>query len=288
MLLALSISALVGAQADLSPLFELDPSRLRAAYAAGRSAASKKTKIEALVRPWCQDVGRVRSPKGLSFTAPYVALVLPVVSSMVDGFNAQREYRDDKQHEKLLAELQSNPPQPKDRRIRLIADLYAWPGISDWNHSINRSASQADVKDVKFVLLIDGLKPVHPVVRPTALSEAVMDGSVSIPEYHTIHGASTTTSRAVATGSDGSSATATGTSNTSSTVTYVTHAIQGFSAYQATYSLEFPLYDESGVPLVSRSTKKLVLKVIRPDGEHTGVFDLEKYNKLYWSLVGVK
>lgn len=258
------------------PAFQINPDAMQKAYDAGREAAKKKVKPWTYARPWSKDIGKVRSPPGQSWTAPYAILMTPTVFAGGMGLEDGRLYEDDTKFKGIIKSAKENPPQPKDRRIRLIVMLYAWPGISDWDGSLNRSAKEADVRDVKFVLLIDGEKPLHPLVKPSPTATETSDGTVAIPEAHTIYGSSTSGATGTYSGTGGFG-TAAGTGWATSTVTYYTSRIENYSTYFASYALEFPMYDDSGKCLVPPSTKTLVLKVIRPDGEHTGVFKLDDF-----------
>lgn len=262
--------------ADLHPAFELDPEIMVKEYRAGREYAKKKGKIDRLAREFSLDIGRTRSPDGWSFTAPYATLLTPYAVAKLRGFEDQRSYDDEKPFLDEMAELKERPIPPADRRLRLGVALYAWPGVNTFNNAINRRADPDDVRRVKFVLLIDGDKALKPVVEPDKISESDLSGGVTIPEYNTVYGQSRTDSTATATGTGGS-ATVIGRSKSSSTVTYVTHRVDEFSAYEASYLLEFPLFDENGKPYITKNTKKITIKAIRENGEHSGTFDLGRY-----------
>lgn len=248
---------------------------MKAAYERGRAEAKANVRIEKLLRKWTKDVGKVRSPDRQSWTAPFAIFQTPAEGAELQGFNDQREYRDSwDQIKKTYAAFRANNVA---RKIYFFVRLLAWPGIENWYGSINRAANAADVRDVKFVLLVDGETPIHPLIRPTPTADVVMNGTVAIPEYHTIYGDSSTNSTATATGSDGSSATAVGVSRTSSTVSYTTTSVQGYEVYMADYVLEFPMCDPQGKPYVTPKSKNLSLKIIRWNGEHSGEFRLSDY-----------
>ena len=259
---------------ELHPIFVLDKDAMLKSYDQGRKLAKDKVSQQALVRPWSKDVGKVRSPSGQSWTAPFAMFIPPVGAMRFMGYSHGREYVD---RESGLADFErdmASPVKPEDRRIRFRAVLFSWPGISDLNHQINRHANEADVKDIKFVVLVDNERPIHPAVRPTLQGEAKFTGTERIPERHTIYGSSEGTATASSSGG-----TATVKSNTTSTVTYTTFTVEAFNVYQAVYDLEFPLYKPDGSPYVSKDTKELVLKVIRPSGEHSATFKLNDYLK---------
>lgn len=279
-LLALSL-LLVGDPSDqtaLHPVLRLDNGVIWKSYQEGRAEAKKKTKFQNLERRFARDVGRVRSPTGQSWTSPYAVFLPPHAVGLFVGYNEQREYVTPERFEKEMIELETNPPAAADRRIRFFANLYAWPGVSEWDSSINRAANPRDVREVRFVLIVDGDedRPVHPLVRPSPSGEATLDGSVTIPEVHTVQGSSTTTSSARASGSGGW-VSAYGTSTTTSTVTYVSHRVMGYEAFNAQYVLEFPLYDKTGRPHVTPASKRLTLKIVRWNGEHSADFNLKDY-----------
>lgn len=273
----LAVCGLWTADQDIHPVLKLDNGVIWKAYQEGREAAKKKVAFQTIERKFAKDVGKVRAPQR-GWTAPYAVFLPPHAVGLLVGFNDQRQYISVEQFEKQMIELATNPPKDEDRRIRFFANLYAWPGMSEWDGSINRAANPRDVRDVKFVLIVDGDEDhaIHPLVRPTPESEATIDGSVTIPEVNTITGSSTTNSTATAYGSGGW-ASGSGTSRTTSTVTYVTHRVMGFDAYNAQYSLEFPLFDSKGRAYVTSETKKLTLKIVRWNGEHSADFILKDY-----------
>lgn len=249
----------------LHPAFVIDGPALASAYEEGRKLGKSKIKSEKLLRQWIVDLGKVRSPEGQSWTAPEALLQTPTNAAIYSGWSDEREYIEPVDGLKKLKEFYEKPIADKDRRINIVANLLAWPGISDWDHSINRAANPDDVRDVKFVLLVDGKKALHPAASPEKMTEATFDGSVSIPEYNTIYGSSSTSG-------------ASGSSQTTSTVLYTTFDVESYSVYKAEYRLKFRLYDpETGEPYVNKDTKTLTLKVVRGNGEHSAVFQLSKF-----------
>lgn len=259
---------------SLHPSFVMDEERLRASYADGRDAAKKGAKQEKLFRDYTVDIGKTRSARGWSFTAPCATLVTPSFWAKINGFFDQREYNDEKQFTANLADALKDGPQ--DRNIKFLVFLAAWPGVNDYNKSINRSANPNDVRDVKFVLIVDGKTILKPIVV-TKEGERNMTGEVAIPETHTATGSSNTTASGSAIGSNGTYATGTYSAKTSSTVTYSTTRIEAFDAYFANYTLRFPLFDSDGRPYITPATKELTIKVVRANGEHSGTFRLDKY-----------
>ncbi|MBS1724171.1 MAG: hypothetical protein JSS66_14600 [Armatimonadetes bacterium] len=261
---------------ELHPIFSMNPDILRAAYARGREAAKSKNGIQKLIDPFDIDIGKVRSPSNVRWQAPRALFRPPFVTLEIKGYQDAREYKDNSEAMASIKAQTDPPTPPENRRIRFFVQLFAWPGINDYTGAILRDARQEDVRDVKFVVLIDGdpARAVHPYVKPTATSEATYDGSVSIPEFNTVSSSSSGTASA-----SGSGGYASGTYNSTSHVTYVTHRTEEYSSYQADYELEFPLYDKNGNPYVTAKTKKLVLKVVRPTGEHTGVWELPQMSK---------
>lgn len=272
--LTLAVVAIVpNMQTELHPAFVFDRALMVRDYAAGKEAAKKKTKPDEVMRMQTIDIGKARSAKGWSFTAPYATLYTPTFWSRLRGFRDQTNYDDDKAFQASLEEGLSMPV--ADRAIQFYVFLAAWPGVNDYNKSINRHANERDVRDVKFVLLIDNDKILKPIVV-NATGESNLSGTVAIPEQHTITGASTSSGTATATGTGGS-ATGTYRSRTSSSVTYTTTRVESFNAYFAGYTLRFPMFDPDGKPYVTPQTKELTIKVVRPDGEHSGTFKLAKY-----------
>jgi hypothetical protein len=268
-----ALIALGGIQtATLHPAFALDRPVLDAAYDLGREEAKKKMKFEEIVRKYCVDLGRVRAP-GPGWTAPYAFILLPHVAQEINGWQDQHNYTDRAARDAAADESQKTLD-PKDRHVWFVADLYAWPGINEYDNSINRAANERDVRDVKFVLLIDGDEshPLHPGAKPTETGATRYDGTVTIPEYRTVYGTSNTNASAV-----GSGGWARANATTTSTVNYVDFSVSGYSAYQATYRLMFSITDKDGKPLVTDKTKELTLIVVRENGEHRAKFRLANY-----------
>lgn len=263
-------------QDQIHPALRIDPTAMEAAYDRGRNQAKKKVKPRNFSRTWERDLGKVRSPSGQSWRAPYAILLTPLVQAEGMGFKDEKEYEDDSKFRAMIKSVKDSPPSSAERHLRFYVDLFAWPGKSDWDDSIIRGAREADVKSVKFVVLIDGQKPLHPIVRPNPTAEATMDGTVSIPEANTIYSNSSSQVYGNVIG-PGGFATGSATGWSSSTVTYFTNRIQAYNAYEAVYFLEFPLFDPSGKCYITPDTKQVVLKVVREDGEHTGVFVLDDF-----------
>ena len=108
-----------------------------------------------------------------------------------------------------------------------------------------------------FILLVDGRKV--DLIRSQMTDEGSTQGSVSVPI--TEIGTSTDKHRH------------------RSTVTYTTTQTRGYDAYQATYRLAFPFFDDQGLPYVTRSVRKIRLRIIMPKGVCDVEIDLKRLAK---------
>ena len=239
---------------SLHPLMVIDSANLKSCYAKGRDMFKHKQSLDSYLGPYVRQIGTVRSPSIFHpWTPPKVVFEPPAVVAVMTGYQDARLYDDSSKFDKELEDIAND--KPSDRQIHFAAMLFAWPGISTWNNAVNRAANPDDVKDVHFVMLLDGdpEKPVHPTIDPTLVSSNAGSGSYSIPEVDSM---SVTTGRRT------------------SYYNFYTEKQANFNYYRAVYQLSFPLYGPDGNPYITKSTKHVVVKVIYPSGEHTADFPL--------------
>lgn len=266
MLSALLLSiALHQGLATTHPLFTIDSDVIKRSYGLGRDMCKRKAKPTALVAGYYKEVGKVRSPAWQHWQAPYAVFCPPLLAAELLGFEDQRQYNDTSNLDKVI-ELYKAVKKPEERHIRFIVNLYAWPGVNDYNGAVNRVANAQDVKNVHFVMIVDGDADhaIHPLIAPTQGETEAGTGTYDIPEYHTVYGSSITS-------------TPYGSISSSSTYSFYTERLASYNYYRCAYNLAFPLYDKEGKPYITPQTKTITLKIIYPTGEHSATYTLSDY-----------
>lgn len=249
------------------PALENDKDALLKIYAEARQ---KKVKLDSVWSKFTDDLGKVRTPMGMYWNPPRATLFTGRCWAACRAAQDLKEYNDPSEFQALLPN-QSAGKSPA-AVLTIIADLWAWPGISDWDGSINRAASESEVNRVKFVLLTDDTPP--KVIRPTVVingEQQEFTGQYGIPKQETV----TTNSSTTVSGSTGNVNV-----NSWSTATFQTFQVEDYRAYNAEYTLRFKILDEKGDPLVKNTHKKLTFKVIRPSGEWTVKWNLGSLVKI--------
>jgi hypothetical protein len=251
--------------APVNSLFSLDADLMRRSYEAGRKACKDKEKADALMRPYYREIGKVRTPIFQHWHAPYAVFQPPYLRAQLLGFEDERLYNDDKGLKDMLADDEQNPDCDQ-KHVWFFVNLFAWPGVNHMTGGVNRAANPDDVKDLHFVMIIDGDKEhaVHPIAAPIPGKSEAGEGSYSIPEFDTVYSKSVTR-------------TPFGTVRSTSSYTFYTERQNSFNYYRAEYHLMFPLYDASGSPYLTDKTKTVELKVIYPSGEHSALYKLADY-----------
>lgn len=256
------------------PLTELES---RFWYAEGREAFRAKKKLADVLAPWRMTIGKVRAPRGQSWTASFAIVESDREQLKVKGFLDERDYRPITTFDEWLASSEGRARAETARGPQVIVNLFAWPGVNDINGSIVRNANPLDVKGVKFAILPDGEASlaILPFEEPIELASSAASGSVAVPQTGSASGTSTTNGKATITKGSGSQTDVRFRTETQSTVTFNSYEVEGFMAYNAVYRVKFPLYAKDGTPLVRKNAKKLVLKVIRQSETQSVEFDLE-------------
>lgn len=280
MIAALLTLALLGEDPVQHPAFSSNPDEMRKVYA---TQVKKKTRWDILYGKQLEDLGKVRTPPGLYWDPPRASIMTPKLWAALMGAQDGREYNDSKQFEDYLSKRPGDANAPTEI-VKIYADLWAWPGISDWDAAINRTADESEVKNVKFVLLTDDVPP--RVMKPFIIEngkEKEVESNYGIPEYNTITGTSDSKidAKGTSTSSNGTTTRSTGTATvrTASTVTYKTVKAQSATAYNAGYQLVFRIVDADGKPIIRKENKKIIFKVIRPTGEWTVKWNLDQFNR---------
>lgn len=142
---------------------------------------------------------------------------------------------------------------------------------------VTRNASADDVNITRFALTDDQGN----VLGATAVDPSKSGGgSVTIggvtPETTHVQGNTNGFSNGSAWDNQGDTAYGTGTYNSSTSYSITTYhqwtAQEPY--YYAVYDVEFPLFDDKGEPLVPKTTKSLILHMVKPNGEEDATFDL--------------
>lgn len=252
---------------QVHPVFAGSEDAIRKSYEYGRQERKRKKSLHYLLGPWRKDLAKVRMPSSESWTAPNAILATPALFATLTGYFDEMAYESAESGLNKVMELLKST---KDFFV-VVVSLYAWPGISDWDHSINRPAKKEDVTDVQFLILVDGKQVIRPIYSDTmsapqeikdatsrlTIKPSIVQSSISGSIYESGDIAGIYASR-------------------TSTVYQFDIEREGYTAYAATYFLVFPLLDDKGKPIITADTKKLVFKAVRPTYEHTCVFDLSK------------
>lgn len=244
--------------AKYHPILDLyDLQTLQQAYDKGRKVAEHiKNADDALPGRFRKNIGKVRSPDGADWWPPHCIIWTPTAYAYWKGWNDGKDYnpRYDalhmfKPYENSILSIQVNTA--------------AWPGVSDWDLKINRQANPDDVRDLKFVLFVDGNRenPIKPIVANNT-GNTSGSGSLIIPEIKT-QSVNVTTS---GTG---------GYSDNTSSVTYNTFVVNNYSCYTASYNLLFN-FNSNGKSLLPPTAKTLELLIIYRSGEHYAKFNLDE------------
>jgi hypothetical protein len=252
---------------QVHPVFAGDESVIRKSYEEGRQARKRKKNLHYLLGPWRKDLAKVRMPSSKSWTAPNAVLVTPCLLATLSGYFDEMTYQP---AEAGLSKLLETMKGTKDFFV-VVVNLYAWPGISDWDHSINRPAKQEDVTDVQFLILVDGKQVIRPIYSDTTSAPQKIEGTIPHLTIDQITVESSISGSIYANGDIASIY-----ASKTSTVYQFDIKRESYTAYAATYFLVFPLLDDKGKPIITADTKKLVFKAVRPTYEHTCVFDLSK------------
>lgn len=211
-----------------------------------------------------KDLAKVRSPDQQKWWNPTVLVFNDYLIGQYLGWDDRVNYRGSESSSQRFGRLQPDTNFVRESFF-VRANLVAWPGISDFDDSINRNANPSDIRDVKFVILLDGNpeKALHPIIQHQ-VSKLTGESSYSIPEL------SQSTTNIQSSGTQGYF-------SQTSTVTYASQSTQDFTYYTASYDLYFPLF-QNGKVTIPRSTKFLEFISIRNGGEHKVKFYL---NEMY-------
>lgn len=268
LLLGVGITWRVQAQElQVHPVFAGTEEVIRKGYEYGRQERKRKKSLHYLVGPWRKDLAKVRMPSSESWTAPNAILATPALFATLCGYFDEMSYEPTETGLKKAMEIAKGP----NRFFIVVVNLYAWPGISDFDGSITRPAKKEDVSDVQFLILVDGKQVVRPIFSETAGAPQEIQDSTSRLTVNPIFIQSTQSGSAYGGGNIVNMY-----ASSTSTVYQFDIVRQSYTAYAATYFLAFPLYDSEGKPIITADTKTLVFKAVRPTYEHTCVFDLSK------------
>lgn len=252
---------------QVHPVFAGSEDTIRKSYEYGRQERKRKKSLHYLLGPWRKDLAKVRMPLSESWTAPNAILATPALFATLCGYFDEMTYEPAEAGLKKAMEVAKGPKS----FFMVVVNLYAWPGISDWDGRITRPAKKEDVSDVQFLILVDGKQVIRPIFSEMGGAPQEIQGSTSRLAVSPVFIQSTQSGSAYGDGNIINMY-----ASSTSTVYQFDVVREGYTAYAATYFLAFPLFDNEGKPIITAGTKTLVLKAVRPTYEHTCVFDLSK------------